>query len=90
MPAHVPPSKPDPEPEVSIEQMVQIREDVKQKLIRDYHSHRLTARLYRNIGKSDLAAIEEATMSNLKRMIADLSEEEIEHTTRLLEGLDDS
>ena len=55
MPYNIRPQKEDPEPQVSKEEMLKIRLSVRDKLIHDYHSHRLTARLYRNIGRSDLA-----------------------------------
>jgi hypothetical protein len=87
MPGHEPPTRPELVPEISTEEMLAARAETREKLVRKYHSHRMTANLYRKNNRPHLALIEEEDMKLTQAMLKDLEDEEEPGTTvRLIEG----
>jgi hypothetical protein len=62
-------------PGITTEQMLAIREHVRERLIHDIHVHTLTARLYRNVDNIPMSKVEQATVKELQAMLNSLANE---------------
>lgn len=72
--------------ELSKEVMVQLRDDLKERLIREHHQHRMAGRLYRKIGRPELATFEDRQAADKLRMVEAL-EDPMTDLTHLQEGI---
>jgi hypothetical protein len=55
--------------ELPREVMRQLRDDLRERLVREHHQHRMAARLYRNIGRQQSALFEERQAADKLRMV---------------------
>ena len=62
--------------EISTEDMLAIRNAVRDRLTRDFHSYALTARLFRRAGNIPLAKLEEARAKEARTMLSYLEDEQ--------------
>lgn len=65
--------------------MLQLRDDLHDRFVREHHQHLMAARLYRNLGKLQLAEYELAQAADKKKMAEQL-EDPMTDLTHLQEG----
>ena len=61
-------------PELPKEVMHQLRDDLRDRLVREHHQHLMAARLYRKIGRPETARYEERQAQDKLRMVAALDD----------------
>lgn len=71
--------------EIPREVMRQLRDDLRERLVREHHQHRMAARLYRKIGRPESAAYEDRQAADKLRMVAAL-DDPMTDLTHLEEG----
>lgn len=54
--------------------MHQLRDDLRVRLLGEYHQHRMAARLYRKIGRPEMAAFEESQAADKQKMVEALDD----------------
>ena len=65
--------------------MLQLRNDLHDRFVREHHQHKMAARLYRNLGKLGMAAYEDAQAAE-KLLLAEQLEDPMTDLTHLQEG----
>ncbi|HLJ67749.1 MAG TPA: hypothetical protein VKX16_10365 [Chloroflexota bacterium] len=77
--------------ELTREQMLAVKEHVRSRLLHDYHSYLLTARLFQRVGNIPMARVDNAKAKEILAMLDCIKDEpEVpgEQTQRLLEQLE--
>jgi hypothetical protein len=72
--------------ELPKEVMHQLRDDLRDRLVRESHQHIMAARLYHKIGRPELAKYEERQAADKRRMVEAL-DDPMTDLTHIQEGL---
>jgi hypothetical protein len=71
--------------ELPKEVMLQLRNDLRDRFVREYHQHLMAARLYRNLGKPGMAEYETVQAAD-KLLLAEALEDPMTDLTHLQES----